>query len=166
MLRWCCRQTITTTQWHVLRKHLLLISERFLQDIKHIDIFFFLHIGYLFRNLHYLYRLCTLTHCSSMEVWRLIYLETCFSKVGNEFRSAAGHNWWLREISEAFVCVDMSTADLSRIPHDGERLHWRHATPPLLGFRDGERIPYSRKPFKCESEHFPSARTRGLVHSS
>lgn len=42
MLRWCCR--LTTTHWHVLRKHLLLISERFLQDIKHILKIYFWHI--------------------------------------------------------------------------------------------------------------------------
>lgn len=71
MQRCCCRPTtITTTQWHVLRKHLLLISVRFLQDIKHLMDWKFISGIYSEININF-DRHCTLAHCSSMEVWRL-----------------------------------------------------------------------------------------------
>jgi len=138
---------------------MLLISARVPQDGKYILPFNLAVVFFRRYDLH-----CTLDHC---VLTRLISLKTYFFKLENEFRPVAGHSRWLWEIPEAFVCVDMFTADLSRIPHDGERLHGRHATPLLSGFKDGRGlVVYCLQSFKCEHEHLSSAGARGLVHGS
>lgn len=89
------------------------------------------------RNVHFVYN--RNKRSARLIIWCVILLalhlcsprpESCWQ---NEFRPNPHSHRRFWKIPEDLVHLDLFATDPSRLPHDGERLHWGHAAPSVLG---------------------------------